>query len=260
MKIFDQVDQGSIERRELQLWILALTVILVMTIGLGLLMYPAIFEKPVVLNGEVLKNAFFGFCALSFLLLGYLIDRQVVIRQLRRKLATERQKIIALRKEASTDLLASMPGLERFRDCLAMEYRRASNSHQPLSIVTVRLAPSTTLTGTTEITMAYGDALKAITRKLRGEDSIYQIAPESLGMVLPGVSMAGAGTVMRRLSEGLQDASGAETRFSFGLRITNYPEQASSARELEQAVRSIVASEVSESFEAQTPELTYVNR
>jgi GGDEF domain-containing protein len=260
MKIFDQVDQGSVDRRELQLWILALTVILVMTVGMALLMYPAIFEKPVVLNGEVLKNVFFSFCALSFLLLGYLIDRQVVIRQLRRKLTTERQRIVALRKEASTDLMASMPGLERFRDCLAMEYRRASNSHQPISIVTVRLATSTTLTGDSEITMAYGDALKAITRKLRGEDSIYQIAPESFGMVLPGVSMAGASSVVRRLSEGLQDASGAESRFSFGLRVTNYPEQASSARELEEAVRSMVGFEESGNVAAQDSELTLVGR
>jgi GGDEF domain-containing protein len=240
MRIFDEVDPASIDRRELHLWVLALTVIVVMILGLALMMYPAIFEHPVVLNGPVAKNAFFGFCALSFLMLGYFVDRQVVIRHLRRRLAQENRRLISLRQQASSDMLATLPGLDQFRDCLAMEYRRAFNAHQPISLVAVSLSPSENVREESEVIMTYGDALKALARKLRGEDSIYQFAPGVFGIVLPGVGPTGAQSVVRRLTEGLHDASGADSRFTFSTKITNYPGDVTTAREMEEAVRAVL--------------------
>ena len=40
-----------------------------------------------------------------------------------------------------------------------------------------------------------------------------------------------------RLSEGLHDAAGASGRFAAEVRVFNYPEHASTARELDEAVR-----------------------
>ena len=51
MKIFDQIDAGNLDRREWQLWVLALAVILVLAAGMALLMYPAIFSTPVIVTG-----------------------------------------------------------------------------------------------------------------------------------------------------------------------------------------------------------------
>lgn len=240
MKIFDKVDPENVDRRELHLWVLALTVIVVMTLGLAIMMYPTVFEHPVVLNGLVLKNTFFAFCALSFLLVGYFVDRQIVIRQLRRRLAQDAREMKLLRQQASTDMLATLPGLDRFKDCLAMEYRRAFNTRQPVSLVTVTLSVSPKITDQSEIIMTRGDALKALSRKLRGEDSIYQFASGVFGIVLPGVSLTGAKSVVGRISEGLHDASGADSRFIFTTRITNYPDDVTTAREMEEAVREVL--------------------
>ena len=44
MQLFDRVDPNRIDGRELHLWILALTVILVLAIGVALLMYPTVFS------------------------------------------------------------------------------------------------------------------------------------------------------------------------------------------------------------------------
>ncbi len=240
MVIFDNIDTAKIDQRELHLWVLALTVIVVMTLGLALMMYPAVFERTVILNGSTMKNAFFGFCALAFLLVGYIIDRQVVIRQLRSRLAEDLSEMRRMRQQASTDMLATLPGIERFRDCLAMEYRRAFNTRQPVSLVTVGLTPSLKITENTEVTMTQGDALKAISRKLRGEDSIYHFGTGVFGIVLPGVSLTGAQSVVRRLADGLHDASGAESRFTFNIKITNYPDDVTTAREMEEAVRQVL--------------------
>ncbi len=240
MKIFDRVDPLTLDRREWQLWFLALTVILVLAVGLALLMYPAVFAHPVVLSGMTMRKSFFGFCALSVLVLAYLVDRQIVIAQLRKRLAEEQRLIIRVRHEASADLLATLPDFEHFQDRLTMEYRRAAATEQPLSLVMIVLKPSRTLSATIEVATAFGDAAKALVRKLRGEDSIYLFSPGVFCVVLPGVAADNAYRVANRLTEGLEDASGASSRFSFEVRAFNYPEHARSAREIEEAVRAFV--------------------
>jgi GGDEF domain-containing protein len=103
----------------------------------------------------------------------------------------------------------------------------------------VGLKPSPHLPDKDAIDAAFADAAKSLTRKLRGEDSIYHFPPSVFAIVLPGVGAENASTISRRLTEGLQDASGSSTRFLFEVRLIGYPEHASTAREMEEAVRSL---------------------
>jgi GGDEF domain-containing protein len=84
------------------------------------------------------------------------------------------------------------------------------------------------------VAAAQGDAAKVLIRKLRGEDSIYLFRSGVFGIVLPGVRGADALRVSERLHEGLADAAGASSRFTAEIRMINYPEHTSTARELEQ--------------------------
>jgi GGDEF domain-containing protein len=203
-------------------------------------MYPAVFSENVVLSGDTRRKAFFGFCTLSVLLLGYLVDRQIVIRQLRRRLEEQQQTNILIRSEASTDLLETLPGFEHFRDNMAMECRRAAATHQSLSVLGLILQPAHNLVDPTEISTAFGDAAKAMLRKLRGEDSIYLFSAGAFGVILPGVSTANAHRVASRLADGLHDAAGASNRFTHEVKVFNFPEHAGTARELEEAIRGYI--------------------
>ena len=238
MKIFDQIDPKTLDRREWELWFLTLGMILVLATGVALLMYPMVFSRPVPFTLPAMRKIFFGYCALSFLLVVYLVDRQYLIRQLRRQVAEERNRNAFLRHKASTDLLGSLPGFSRFQDRLAMDFRRAIISQQPLSLVIARLTSSGGYTNETEVDAALGDAANALLRRLRADDSIYQFRRGVFGILLPGTSTAEAQQISIRLGEGITDASGATTRFTFGLRVVNYPKQAESARELEETVRA----------------------
>lgn len=240
MRVFDQIDPLTIERREWHLWLLAFVVMLVLALGMALLMYPTVFSSPVILTGTTLRKVFFGFCALTILLIGYLLDRQLVIRQLRRDLMEEQARNIRLRHQASAELLETLPGFSHFQDRLAMEYRRANTTHQPLSMLVISLTASRGISDPKEIDASYGDAAKAVVRRLRREDSIYLFRPGVFGIVLPGTSGGDAYRVSERLGEGLRDASGASDRFSFDLRVVNYPEHTASAREMEQVARSFL--------------------
>jgi len=243
MRIFDQMDPRNLNRREWELWMFALTVILILAVGMALLMYPSALSNDLIVNGTTKRKIFFGFCALSVLLVGYFLDRQVVISQLRQRVAEEHQRFVAMRHEASVDMLATLPGFTLFRDRLAMEHRRAASTHLPLSLLVVQLEPSPQLPDKDEIDTAFGDAAKALTRKLRAEDSIYRFRRGVFAVVLPGVGTENAYRISSRFAEGLYDASGASTRFLFGVHVINYPEHASTAREMEEAARSLFPTE-----------------
>ncbi|MGD0009371.1 MAG: hypothetical protein ABSE93_12605 [Terriglobia bacterium] len=246
MQIFDRVDPSCLDRRELHLWILALTGIFVLAMGVALLMYPTIYSQQVNLTDFPARAIFFGFCALSALLMGYLVDRQVVIRHLRAESESQKRQVAQIRREASADLLTTLPGPNIFRDRLAMEYRRASNTQQPLSLLAVELKPSSDLTEPGEIQAAFGDAAKTLMRKLRGEDSIFLFAPGVFGIFLHAVNACGAYSVRDRLMDGLHDAAGAGNRFSFGVSVFNFPEHVATAREMEESVQSLLPCNASE--------------
>jgi GGDEF domain-containing protein len=245
MQIFDRVDPNTLDRRELHLWILAHTMILVLAMGVALLMYPTVFSHSVNLNGIPARAVFFGFCALAALVVGYFIDRHVVIRHLRTELANEKRHVAEIRREASADLLTMLPGFNNYCDRLAMEYRRASNTRQPLSLLAVELKPSRAFTEPGEIETAFGDAAKTLMRKLRSEDSIFLFAPGVFGIVLPAVSVGDAYTLRDRLMEGLHDAAGASNRFSFSVSVVNFPEHVATAREMEEFIRNLLLNSAS---------------
>jgi hypothetical protein len=192
MRVFDQIDSTMLDRRELHLCLLAITVMLVMATGMALLMYPTVFSEPVVLTGPTLRKTFFGFCALSMLLAGYFLDRQLTIHQLRQQLVEEQSRMMQIRHEASAELLESLPGISHFQDRLTMEFRRASKTQQSLSLLIVQLKSSHELFDAREIATSFGDAAKALIHTLRREDSIYQFRPGVFGILLPGVSAADA--------------------------------------------------------------------
>ena len=55
-------------------------------------MYPTALSNDLIVSGTTKLKLFIGFCALSVLLVGYLLDRQVVTSQLSKRLAEEHQR------------------------------------------------------------------------------------------------------------------------------------------------------------------------
>jgi hypothetical protein len=68
---------------------------LVLATGLAFFMYPLVFVHPEG-NKWTLGVAFFGFCALTLLFLGYLFDRQRTFNQLKQQLLAELERNVAL--------------------------------------------------------------------------------------------------------------------------------------------------------------------
>ena len=238
MDMFEKVDPRTLDRHYWQLSILPLGMIVVLGAGVALLMYPTVFGSNAGANGHTSRTLFFGFCGLCVLLVAYLLNRELVVHRLRKNLVAQKTEIVHLRRQSSADMLKTLSGFSQFQDRMAMGFRRAVQAGESLSLVLVRLKPSPMFDTALERSVAFGDAARVLVRKLREDDSLYQLSSGTFAMVLPNTSEAEMKQVGSRVEEGLADASGASDRFTFEMQTVNYPEQASSSYEMEQLAYS----------------------
>src|SRR6059058_1331626 len=173
MGTLNRTELDRLERRELQLTILAAALVLVQAAGLAMFMYPLVFLHPIG-NKWTLRVAFFGFCALTLLFVGYLLERQRTVRKLKEQILAELERNVTLQHQASVDLLQTMPDQNHFWDRLTMEYRRAMTMQKTLSILLVKAKPAGASAQNDGSSEAWSDAAKAMSRKLRPTDSIYR--------------------------------------------------------------------------------------
>jgi GGDEF domain-containing protein len=202
-------------------------------------MYPVVFSSVAPTN-RALSVAFIGFCVLSILLAGYLIDRQRTIQRLRNQITEDRLRSSHALRQASANLLQALPNFESFLDRMPMEFKRAVSAKGELTVLVVAIYLHAALDKSTEADAALGDAAKAICGKLREQDSTYLFVAGHFGAILPGVGVSIAKQICARVSEGLTDAAGAANRFTFKIDAFSYPAQASSARDLELAVSQLL--------------------
>ena len=241
MMIFDQIRLQDIDRRNWQLWVLAIVMILVLAGGLALHMYTLAATPGFSLSQRAVLKIIIGFCALALLFASYLIDRLIVIARLRKDLDNERKLNLERRARGNKELLLTLFGPGQFCDRLALELQRAEHSKLPLSGLTIGLEVSPSLSDGDEIYAAFGEAVKAMMFKLRGEDSIYQFASGVFGILLPGTGSEEARGVAVRVADGLNEAMGISKRYSFDIHITNFPDHAKTAPEMEKLMRTPVA-------------------
>lgn len=229
----------NLEKREMQLSILAAVIVLVMAGGVALLMYPLVFSHPESGNKWALRSAFVGFCVLSVLFVAYLLDRQKTVRKLKQQLVSEFKRNVELRHQADVDLLQSLPDIGHFQDRLMMEFRRASTMLQPLSLLIVKLKFSSTSQDKDKETTLLGEAARSISHLLRPKDSMYVFESALFGIVLSETDTATAKGMKARIGESLRPI-GAENKFTSEIQLWNYPDHVKSAHELEEHVAALL--------------------
>lgn len=237
MAAIDRQELDRLERRGLQLTIFSAVFVMVLAGGLAVFMYPLVFVHPEG-NKWTLRVAFFGFCVLTLLFVGYLFDRQRTFNKLKDQLLAELERNIALQLQASADILKSMPDQKYFWDRLTMEFRRALTMEKTMSLVLAKVQASARASANDQKS-ALSDAAKAMSRKLRPTDSIYRLSDDLFGIVLPETDTLNAKRIALRLQEQLQPVR-AQYGSTFDLTAYNYPEHVKSSHELEDIVKSML--------------------
>ena len=244
MATLNQLQLDQLERRERHLTMLAAVVVLVLAAGVALLMYPLVFVHAEEASKWPMRFAFFGFCVLSLLVAAYLMDRQRTFRSVKQQLVLELQRNIDLRHQADADLLHTIPDLNHFQDRLAMEYRRASAMERALSLLAVKVTISANVEDAREATSMIGEVARTIGHNLRPADSMYLLAQGFFGVVLSDTDTATAKRLTEKLEPEIRRIADAQT-LTVEMFVRNYPDNAKSAHELEQAVASRLEGEQS---------------
>jgi GGDEF domain-containing protein len=237
MPTIDRQELDRLERRNLQLTILSAVFVLVLAGGLASFMYPLVFVHAEE-NKWTMRVAFFGFCALTVLFVGYLFDRQRTFTKLKQHLLAELERNVTLQIQASSDLLNTMPNQDHFWDRLSMEFRRALSMEKTLSMVLAKAHPGPHGSRNDQ-KAALSDAAKAMSKRLRPTDSIYRLSDELFGIVLPETDTLNAKRIAIRLQEELQVVR-AKYGSTFDLSAYNYPDHVKSSHELEDIVKSML--------------------
>ena len=252
MATIDRQELDRLERRNLQLTILSAVFVLILAGGLAAFMYPL-----VVLSIRMKTTTgrcgwpFSDFAALTLLFVGYLFDRQRTFTKLKQHLLTELERNVTLQIQASADLLNSMPDQNHFWDRLSMEFRRALTMEKNMSLVLAKANASSRATVKDE-KGAFSDAAKAMAKRLRPTDSIYHLADDLFGIVLPETDTLNAKRIALRLQEGLQDVR-AKYGLTFDLSAYNYPDNVKSSHELEDIVKSLLPEDREWQVSAEVP-------
>ena len=108
-----------------------------------------------------------------------------------------------------------------------------------LSLLLVKAKQPSAALKSDENSPAWSDTAKAISKKLRPTDSVYRLAPDLFGIVLPETETINAKRIAVRLQEELQSVR-AKHNLSFDITAHNYPEHVQSAHELEDIVKSLL--------------------
>jgi GGDEF domain-containing protein len=234
--LLNKAELEKLERRGIQVTVLSVVFVLVLAGGLASFMYPLVFVHPEG-NKWTLRVAFFGFCGLTLLFEGYLLERQKTLRQLKQQLLAEVERNIALKHQANVDLLGSMPDASQFWDRLTMEFRRAKTMQKTLSLLLLKLGdPKGTKP---DITAVSGAVAKGMSRRLRPTDCIFRLAPELFAVVLPETDAGNGKRIAVRLEEELE-AARAAFNVAFEISVYNYPQDVASAHEMEDLVKSLM--------------------
>jgi GGDEF domain-containing protein len=249
--LLNRPELENLERRGLQVTVLSVVFVLVLAGGLAMFMYPLVFD-PSEGNRWTLRVAYFGFCGLTLLFVGYLLDQQKTLRKLKQQLLTEVERNIALKHQANVDLLGSLPDTSQFWDRLTMEFRRAKTMQKTLSLVLLKVNPAKG--GNTDMTAVCSATAKGMSRRLRPTDAIFRLAPELFGVVLPETDQVNGKRVAVRLQEEMQ-AARAAFNVTFELSVFNYPEDVVSAHEMEDLVKSLLPEQGGWDVSAPTPAL-----
>ncbi len=237
--MLNRKDLEQIGRHQLQLTILAVVFVLVQAAGLAVLMYPLVFVRTDDGNRWTMRVAYFGFCVLTLLFVGHLLERQRLFRKLKADLLEQLERNIQIRQQASVDILQSMPGQDHFWDRLSMDFRRAMTTNKTLSLLLVQSKRRSGAPNAEQNTAAAGDAAKALSHKLRPTDSIYNLSPDLFALVLPESDTQSAKRVAVSLHEELQTVT-AKHGLTYDISIHNYPDNVQSAHELEEIVKQLL--------------------
>ncbi|MFQ5927580.1 MAG: GGDEF domain-containing protein [Terriglobia bacterium] len=229
---------SALERRDWELWSIALILLTVVAGGVVTFAYLATRgdeqASPWVLR--LLWLLLFALIALVLLLNIYLIDKKRTLAQLRRRTLAQEIELEEQRAHAVTDSLTHVYNRRFFDEVVPKEVRRAVRANRPFSVLLVDIDGFRQINATLghlvgdELLRQVADALR---NSLRVSDYLFRFGGDEFLVVLPETDEAATAVVTQRLHQALAARGDLHQRVGRPLTVTIGPATFLAGRSLE---------------------------
>lgn len=232
-------DIKSLERRDWQLWIVAIVAILVFSLGLaGVLLPPILWRVPLQAAFPFPVQLFYGFVGLSVLLALYLVERQLTIKRLRRRLVHELLEAELNKQLAIIDHLSGVYNRRYLDDVVAREGEMVRRHNRSLGLVLADIDAFKKVNDRYGL-MRGDELLKATAQflkgKVRSSDMVFRFGGDEFLIILPETT--DPAPVVDRLRQALSEwklADGPEPKISLSFGHATWDR----SRDFSQALRA----------------------
>lgn len=234
----------SLQRRDWELWSIALLLMTVFAAGLIVYFYANTTEASVLspTTARYLWLAFFGLVTLVVLLNVYLIARKRALAHLWRRYLLQLQELERERELGMLDPVTQVFNRRYFDEVIPKEIRRSDRTNRPLSLLLVDVDDFKQINQQQghfvgdEVLRTVGGLLRD---SLRCSDYAFRFGGDEFLLVLPETPAEGAALVARRLHARVAERADLKRRLGRVLSITIGQETYTRGRTLEEVVNGV---------------------
>jgi diguanylate cyclase (GGDEF)-like protein len=215
-----------VERRDWELWILALVTVVMLAAGLFFVLLPAVFlgEKTIQIRANVSPQVMLGFILLVLLLVAYLVHKQIQLRGMRLRSIVEAWNFEVAHIQMLIDPLTQVFNRASLEEILAKEIKRVQRRQSTLVFLYVDVNDFKLVN--TRFGHLSGDLVLAevgglVKTSVRGSDYVVRMGGDEFLAALVDTTAAGADVVKNRILQKVSDwnQNSPLPGFSLGLSI-----------------------------------------
>jgi len=216
--------------RDLQLWSIAILVVVVLTAGMLALVLPNVIWAQRVIRVEhaYLPQLFFGLISLILLFNIYLVGQKVTLNNTRRALISELVLNERLESLSLIDPLTQLFNRRAMNEMIPREVARANRLSSHLTFLTIDLDDFRAINskyGNIEGNFLLREFARLLTTSFRGGDIVFRQGGDEFLVVMPDTSEQDTDPPIRRLHAALEQwniSSGKSYQLAFSWGIASY--------------------------------------
>lgn len=199
-----------LERKDWELWILALLMLAILAVGFLLILLPAyFFEDGVIqINAQISPQLMIGFLVLVMMFIAYLIHKHFQVRAMRVQSITDAWNAEIAHIQSLVDPLTQALNRSALEEILSREIKRVQRRQSTLFFLYIDVNDFKNVN--TKFGHLSGDLVLAevggiLKRCVRGSDYVIRMGGDEFLAALVDTDMPGAGVVKARINQKVQE-------------------------------------------------------
>jgi len=201
---------ASLERKDWELWILALLMLAVVAGGFFLVLLPSVFlnQGAIQINARISPQLLLGFLVLTMMFIAYLIHKHFQVRSMRLQSLTDAWNAEVAHMQSLVDPLTQALNRSALEEILSREIKRVQRKQSTLLFLYLDVDDFKQVN--TRFGHLSGDLVLAevggiMKRCVRGSDYVIRMGGDEFLAALVDTDLPGAAVVKRRINEQVEE-------------------------------------------------------